>query len=71
MPYRMPRGVYVMAALSLVASSLFALRYGLSRSLDLKQPLASFLPESLRAGKRTEQADNARRKPKQRSPSPG
>ena len=37
----------LMAGLALVAGSLFALRYGLSRRLDLQQPLANFLPESL------------------------
>jgi len=48
-----------------VAGSLFALRYGLSRRLDLKQPLASFLPESFAGGKTVRQANNARRNPKQ------
>ena len=43
-PYTMPRAVYLVAGLALVAGSLFALRYGLSRRLDLKQPLANFLP---------------------------
>jgi hypothetical protein len=64
-PYIMPRGVYLMGALVLVASSLFALRYGLSKRLDLKQPLASMLPYSLGGGKPTEHARNARRNPKQ------
>ena len=64
-PYTMPRGIYVMATLFVVASSLFALRYGLSRQLDLKQPLANFLPESLTAGRTVRQAQNVRRNPKQ------
>ena len=64
-PYVMPRTIYVMAALVMVASSLFALRYGLTRRLDLKHPLANFLPESLGANKRTEQAANPHRSPKQ------
>jgi hypothetical protein len=64
-PFVMPRSAYVMGALVLVASSLFALRYGLTRRLDLKQPLANFLPESLVPGKKTEQARNQRRNPKQ------
>jgi hypothetical protein len=64
-PYTMPRGVYLMGALVLVASSLFALRYGLSKRLDLKQPLASMLPYSLGGGKPAEHARNARRNPKQ------
>jgi hypothetical protein len=69
-PYTMPRAVYVMAGLALVAGSLFALRYGLSRRLDLKQPLASFLPESLTGGKPVHQANNARRNPKQTPETP-
>jgi len=42
-PYSMPRTAYAMAALLLVAGSLFGLRYGVSHRLDLKQPLASML----------------------------
>jgi hypothetical protein len=45
-PYRMPRTAYAMAALFLVAGSLFALRYGVSRRLDLKQPLATMLHQA-------------------------
>lgn len=44
-PYTIPRTAYLMAALLLVASSLFALRYGISRRLDLKPPLAQMLQE--------------------------
>jgi hypothetical protein len=69
-PYTMPRSVYLMASLALVAGSLFALRYGLSRRLDLKQPLANFLPESLTGGKPVHQANNARRNPKQTPETP-
>ena len=42
-PFIVPRGAYAMAALLLVASSLFALRYGVSQRLDLKAPLAAML----------------------------
>jgi len=45
-PYTMPRTAYAMAALFLIAGSLFALRYGISRRLDLKQPLASMLHQT-------------------------
>ncbi len=69
-PYTMPRAVYLMAGLALVAGSLFALRYGLSRRLDLKQPLANFLPESLTGGRPVKQANNARRSPKQTPETP-
>jgi hypothetical protein len=63
-PYTMPRSLYLLGALLLVASSLFALRYGLSRRLDLQQPLASMLQQSLGNGEKTEQARNQRRDPK-------
>ncbi|MDE3165164.1 MAG: hypothetical protein KGN36_05105 [Acidobacteriota bacterium] len=60
-PRSMPRGVYSMTVLAIVAASLFALRYGLERRLDLKQPLAAFLPETFHFGSRTQLArDNAR-----------
>ena len=60
-PYSMPRAAYVVAALVVVASSLFALRYGLTRRLDLQQPLASMLQESFGFQPRVEQARNNRR----------
>jgi hypothetical protein len=46
-PYRAPRALYASLALLLVAGSLFALRYGLSHSLDLRPPLASIIHRSL------------------------
>ena len=64
-PFVMPRSLYLAASLLLVAGSLFALRYGLSRTLDLKQPLANFLPEGMRPSRRTEQAANQKKNPKQ------
>jgi hypothetical protein len=69
-PYAMPRAVYLLAGLVLVAGSLFGLRYGLSRRLDLREPLASFLPESLTGGKSVHQANNARRNGKQTPQTP-
>src|ERR1019366_9040479 len=69
-PYTVPRAVYVMAGLALVAGSLFALRYGLSRRLDLRQPLASFLPESLTGGKLVHRAGNERRRSRQSPETP-
>jgi hypothetical protein len=48
-PFAMPRATYAMAALLLIAGSLFALRYGISRRLDLKQPLASMLHQTFGA----------------------
>ena len=47
LPFTMPRTVYAMAALFLVATSLFALRYGISHSLDLKPPLNTLVMDAL------------------------
>jgi hypothetical protein len=69
-PYTLPRAVYLMAALGVVATSLFGLRYGLSHRLDLKQPLANFLPDSLTGGKAVHQAKNSHRDPKQTPETP-
>ncbi len=46
-PWVVPRSAYVLLALVAVASGLFALRYGLSRSLDLKPPLARMIAQEL------------------------
>ena len=69
-PYVMPRSAYVAAALLLVASSLFALRYGISRQLDLRRPLANFLPDNLSGSKTTKQAANSKRNQKRVPESP-
>lgn len=63
-PFTMPRAVYLMAALLLVASSLFALRYGLSKRLDLKPPLSRLLQRTPGGDDRTEQARKTRRNPR-------
>ena len=49
-PFTMPRAAYSAGALLFVATSLFALRYGLERRLDLRQPLASILENSFGGG---------------------
>jgi hypothetical protein len=54
-PFTMPRAVYFAAGLAFVASSLFALRYGLERRLELRQPLASILEHSF-GGSQTQTA---------------
>ncbi len=46
-PLRMPRALYATALLAVIAVSLFALRYGLDRRLDLRPPLARVLREKL------------------------
>jgi hypothetical protein len=47
LPFTMPRATYAMAGLFLVATSLFALRYGISHNLDLKPPLTSVVMDAL------------------------
>ena len=63
LPYSMPRSLYALAALALVASSLFALRYGLSRSLSLKPPLARMIQDQFTPADKKELAENHRRSP--------
>jgi hypothetical protein len=66
-PFSVPRAVYALAALGLVASSLFALRYGISRTLDLRAPLARILMESF--GVAADEKEAALRKdPRARKP---
>jgi hypothetical protein len=55
-PYTLPRAAYLLVALLVVAASLFALRYGLSRRLDLKPPLARILQLKFGANQPAEQA---------------
>jgi hypothetical protein len=55
-PYLLPRTAYITAALLLIGSSVFALRYGLTDKLDLKQPLAAILRESLGLPEKGQQA---------------
>jgi hypothetical protein len=62
-PYSMPRSVYPMAVLLLVAGSLFALRYGLMGRLDLQPPLAHVLQQQFGWQERTELAKNMRKQP--------
>jgi hypothetical protein len=62
-PYAMPRGVYSMAVLALVAGSLFALRYGLVGHLDLHPPLIHMLAQQLGWKDRTEVASSQRKLP--------
>ncbi len=47
LPFTLPRATYAMAALFLVATSLFALRYGISHSMDLKPPLTTVVMDAL------------------------
>jgi hypothetical protein len=45
-PFTMPRAIYAVGLLAFIATSLFALRYGLAHRLDLRPPLASILLNS-------------------------
>ena len=45
-PFTVPRAAYALAILGITASSLFALRYGLDRRLDLQKPLARILQQA-------------------------
>src|SRR6516162_8451539 len=67
---RSPRGAYVAGVLVLVASSLFALRYGISRQLDLRRPIANFLPDSASGNKTPKQAANQKRNQKRTPEAP-
>ena len=61
--------VYAAGVLAFIASSLFALRYGLERRLDLRQPLARILENSF--GGSPTQTASLQKKPQttpQRSP---
>ena len=60
----MPRGIYSIAVLALVAGSLFALRYGLVGHLDLHPPLARMLRQQLGLKDPVEMAKNTRRPPR-------
>ena len=46
-PFRVPRALYAMGVLGLVASSLFALRYGTSKRIDWRAPISQLIIESL------------------------
>jgi hypothetical protein len=54
-PFTMPRAVYAAGLLAFIATSLFALRYGLVRRLDLRPPLAAILEHSF-GGNQTQMA---------------
>jgi hypothetical protein len=62
-PYRVPRSAYFAVALALVASSLFALRYGFNKRLDLRAPLARMIHEQFTPRDRKEVAEKMPRVP--------
>ncbi len=46
-PFRIPRALYAMGVLFLVASGLFAVRYGTAKKLDWRAPISQLIIESL------------------------
>src|SRR6202034_1369168 len=55
-PFLIPRSLYAMAALFLVASALIGLRYGVGHRLDLRAPISQlfFEDESIRDAKKAQ-----------------
>ncbi|PYT23025.1 MAG: hypothetical protein DMG57_33205 [Acidobacteria bacterium] len=68
-PFVMPRAAYALAALGLVATCLFALRYGMTRTLDLKAPLATILMQTF-GSSTVEQAELRKKGGSRRSQQP-
>src|ERR1035438_4156593 len=66
-PIHMPRALYATGLLALAAGSLFALRYGLDRRLDLRAPLARIVQDKLGYTK-SEEAARDRRNPAAHDP---
>ena len=64
-PFTMPRALYAMAALGLLASGLVFLRYQITHSLDLRQPLTEVLFED-QAAKRAAQKKGGKSDPTSR-----
>ena len=69
-PFAMPRAIYSLAALGLVASGLFALRYGMSRTLDLRAPLARIVMETFGGNPKEAALRKDARKPRPDGPKP-
>ena len=71
-PFAMPRAIYALAGLGLLAFSLFALRYGITRTLDLRAPLARILMDSFGAAPNQKEAALRKdaRRPKPDAPKP-
>ena len=61
MPYSLPRGLYAIAVLALVAGSLFGLRYGLLGHLDLHPPLAHMIAQQFGWKEKPQVAKNERK----------
>jgi hypothetical protein len=67
-PFTMPRAVYSMAALGVAATSLFALRYGLDRRLDLDKPLARIIQQAFGLEQQQLAALEKKQEPRRKTP---
>lgn len=70
-PYSMPRTVWLVVALALAAVTLFALRYGLNRKLDLRPPLANMLRQQFGWNRKPDLARNDGRRSSAKPGDPG
>lgn len=61
-PLTFPRTAYAAGMLALVAVSVFGVRYGVRRSLDLRPPIAQFAFDFFAGAKKTEAAEDSKRK---------
>lgn len=61
-PFTVPKGVYAMLALFATASSLFALRYGLERRLDLQRPMLAILQQAMGFDQQRQLAEEKKKK---------
>jgi hypothetical protein len=68
-PFTMPRAVYSMAVLGVAATSLFALRYGLDRRLDLDKPLARIIQQAFGLEQQQLAALEKKQAPRSKNPS--
>jgi hypothetical protein len=68
MPFRMPRAMYAVALFGVVASALFGLRYGFTRSLDLRPPLAQVIQDAMGWEWMAQRAAVQRPRPKPKPP---
>lgn len=61
-PLTFPRTAYAAGMLTLVAASVFGVRYGVRRSLDLRPPIAQFAFDFFAGAKKAEASEESKRK---------
>ncbi len=62
-PFTIPRGAYLTAVLAISALTLFGIRYGVKRSLDLRAPIAEFSFDFFTGASRSAVAEAREKKP--------